>query len=188
VRWTQFGVFTSHLRYHGTTPREPYEYPEVADTIRKWLKLRYALIPYLMQEGSKAVGSGMPVLRALILHHQDDPTCWAIDDQYYFGEDLLVAPIMNDEGKRNVYLPEGEWVDLWTGEKIDGREWKMNIVMPLERLPVYARAGAEIPIYPKAVQTTSEMDLAMVENFAIDDGFKGLGKSVLGPLTGFDAS
>jgi alpha-D-xyloside xylohydrolase len=188
VRWTQLGVFTSHLRYHGTTPREPYEYPHVADTVRKWLKLRYALIPYLLQEGRKASSSGMPVLRALVLHHQDDPTCWAIDDQFYCGEDLLVAPIMNDEGKRNVYLPQGEWVDLWTGEKIVGPAWRRDIAMPLERLPVYVRAGAKLPIYPRAVLSTSEMDLSKAEKLAIDDGFRGLGKSVLGPLTGFGAS
>ena len=187
VRWTQFGVFTSHLRYHGTTPREPYEYPDIADTVRKWLKLRYALIPYLLQEGREACGSGMPVLRALILHHQDDPTCWAIDDQFYCGEDLLVAPIMNDEGKRNVYLPDGEWVDLWTGEKIVGPVWRKNIIMPIERMPVYARAGVMLPIYPEAILSTSEMDLAKVRNLAFDDDFKGIGKSVLGPLTGFDA-
>ena len=97
-----------------------------------------------------------------------------------------MAPIMNDEGKLNVYLPEGEWVDVWKGEKIDGPVWKMN--MPLERVPVYVRAGAEIPIYPKAVLTTSEMDLAKAENIVIDDRFEGLGRNALGPLTGFDAS
>ena len=64
VRWTQVGVFTSHIRYHGAQPREPYEYPEIADLVRKWWRLRYALIPYLAQSGRQAVGSGSSVLSA----------------------------------------------------------------------------------------------------------------------------
>ena len=149
VRWTQFGVFTSHLRYHGTTPREPYEYPGIADIVRKWLKLRCALIPYLLQEGRRASASGMPVFRALILHHQDD---------------------------------------LWTGEMIIGPVWRKSVVMPLERVPVYVRGGAKLPIYPNELLSTSEMDLAKAEYLAIDDDFEGLGRSVLGPVTGFGAA
>ena len=81
VRWTQFGVFSSHIRYHGTSKREPYEYPEIADLIRKWWKLRYAIIPYILEQSKKATETGFPILRALAFHHPDDKMCWHIDDQ-----------------------------------------------------------------------------------------------------------
>ncbi len=92
VRWTQFGVFSSHLRYHGTSKREPYEYPAIAPIVRQWLKLRYALIPYIIEQSQKVTTTGTPLLRALIFHHADDPTCWHIDDQYYFGDDFFWSP------------------------------------------------------------------------------------------------
>jgi alpha-D-xyloside xylohydrolase len=105
VRWTQFGVFSSHLRYHGTSKREPYEYPAISGIVRKWLKLRYALIPYLMEQSKKITMSGFPMIRAMAMHHPDDKLCWHIDDQYYFGDHFLVAPVMNSENQRDVYLP-----------------------------------------------------------------------------------
>lgn len=187
MRWTQFGVFSSHMRYHGAQPREPYEYPAIASLARKWFKLRYALIPYIAAMGKKATMSGLPVLRALVFHHQDDKTCWHIDDQYYFGDELLVAPVMNDEGARDVYLPEGEWVDFWTGETLSGERWLRGLRAPLERMPVYARREASIPVYPEAVQCTDQMDPARVATLRFDGTYKGLGQSVLGPLTGFEA-
>jgi alpha-D-xyloside xylohydrolase len=184
VRWTQFGVFTSHLRYHGTTPREPYEYPEVADIVRRWLKLRYALIPYLLREAGKTTRTGLPVLRALILHHEDDPLCWHIDDAYYVGDDLLVAPVMNAAGVRDVYLPAGSWVDLWTGDRYEGPTWLKDLQVPLAQMPVYARYGAEIPVYPEPVASTQEMDLAKTVNVVFDDTYESISSSVLGEITG----
>jgi alpha-D-xyloside xylohydrolase len=183
VRWTQFGVLTSHLRYHGTTPREPYEYPEVADTVRKWLKLRYALIPYLLRAARRSTETGMPVLRALPLHHEDDPTCWHIDDAYYLGDDLLVAPVMNPQGTRDVYLPESSWVDLWTGDRLEGPRWLKDVGVPLERVPIYVRQGARLPIYPESVASTQEMDLDRTVTLAFDEDYTGLADSILGELT-----
>ena len=116
VRWTQVGVFTSHMRYHGTSPREPYEYPGIAPIVRKWLNLRYALIPYLLDQQAIVTRSGYPMLRAMLLQHPEDPFCWHIDDQFFLGDALLVAPILNAKGIRDIYLPAGSWVDLWTGE------------------------------------------------------------------------
>ncbi|MCK5001189.1 MAG: alpha-xylosidase, partial [Anaerohalosphaera sp.] len=75
VRWTQFGVFSSHMRYHGAHPREPWEYPNVSDIVRKWWKLRYTLIPYLIVQAYNACRSGYPMLRAMIMHHPEDVTC-----------------------------------------------------------------------------------------------------------------
>jgi alpha-D-xyloside xylohydrolase len=186
VRWTQAGVFTSHIRYHGTSPREPYEFPAVADIVRKWLKLRYALIPYLVEQGTKATTTGLPVLRALVFHHEDDPTCWHIDDQYYLGDEFLVAPVMNQAGARDVYLPEGEWVDLWTGERMAGGRWLKEVAVDLERMPVYARYGAQIKVYPHPVQCTDEMDLSQAVTLQFDDGYQGISSSILGTVTGLE--
>ncbi len=184
VRWTQFGVFSSHLRYHGTSPREPYEYPEVADTVRKWLKLRYCLIPYIVDESEKAIASGRPVLQAMILQHEDDPTCWHISDQYFFGDSFLVAPIINADGKRDVYLPAGDWVDVWTGERISGPIWQKAVETPLERMPLYAKKGAAIRVYPKAVACTDEMNLDDAVELAFDESYRGIGNTVIGEVTG----
>jgi alpha-D-xyloside xylohydrolase len=184
VRWTQMGVFASHLRYHGAQPREPYEYPEVADIVRQWWRLRYALIPYLVAQGQRVVTSGYPLLRALVLHHADDPMCWAIDDQFYCGDHLLVAPVMNAEGVRDVYLPAGEWVDVWTGERLRGPQWLRRVNSPLSRLPVYAVADSTIPVYPEVVQCTDEMDMAKVQTLTFDTTYRGLAQSLLGVVSG----
>jgi len=184
VRWTQAGVFASHLRYHGSNAREPYEYPRIADLVRNWLNLRYALIPYLVEAGTEAIRTGYPVLRALVFHHSDDPTCWGIDDEFYCGPSLLVAPIMNSEGTRDLYLPDGEWIDFWSGKKLTGPRWIKEVTYPLERIPVFAVAGAEIPVYPEQVQHTGEMDLARVTRIRFDSGYSGISSSILGRVTG----
>jgi len=182
MRWTQLGVFSSHTRYHGTSPREPYEYPAIADIVRQWWNLRYALIPYLAEQGRQIVKTGLPILQALIFHHQDDPMCWYIDDQYYFGNDFLVAPIMNDEGVRDVYLPAGKWIDFWTGEMLEGNLWLKKIKMPLEHMPVYVKFGAQVPVYPHSIQCTDEIDLTRVINLVFDDQYQGLRNSILGTV------
>lgn len=174
VRWTQFGVLSSHIRYHGTGKREPWHYPAVAPIVRRWWRLRYALIPYILRESEKAIRSGAPLVRALLFHHPEDRTCWHIDDQYYFGDDLLAAPVMNSENRRDIYLPAGEWVDLFTGEHLAGDRWLTGVEVPLERMPLYARAGAEIPWYPEAVECTDEMDLSKSICLQIDATFGGI--------------
>ena len=174
VRWTQFGVFTSHIRYHGTNKREPWHYPEVADIVKKWWNLRYALIPYIMREGEKATHSGSTLLQALIYHHPEDKLCWHIDDEYYFGDDFLVAPVMNSENKRDIYLPKGQWVDFFNGEVINSEgRWIHKENIPLQVMPVYVRYGAEIPVYPQHVESTDEMDLKRAEILKVDEQFSG---------------
>lgn len=182
VRWTQFGVFTSHLRYHGTQPREPYEYPEIAPIVRQWLRLRYALIPYLLREARATTTTGYPLLRALVFHHADDPLCWHIDDQFYCGGSLLVAPVLDSSGVRDVYLPAGEWVDGWTGERFTGPLWRRGVRSPLDRIPLYAVYGSRIPVYPYAVDCTDRMDFSRTTDLVFDESFRGLAESVLGPV------
>jgi alpha-D-xyloside xylohydrolase len=179
VRWTQAAVFGSHLRYHGAHPREPYEYPNVADIVRQWLRLRYALIPYLVEQGRKTCRSGYPVLRAMLIHHFDDPVCWHIDDQFFCGDDLLVAPIMNADGVRSIYLPSGTWTDLWTGQRIEGPTWLRGARYPLARIPVFARADSAISIYPNPVLCTDQMDWKQVQTLRFDDTYRGLAHSPL---------
>jgi len=174
VRWTQFGVFSSHMRYHGASPREPYLYPEISDTVREWLKLRYALIPYIKEQADKASDAGLPLLRALVLFDDKDPVCRQIDSEYMFGEDFLAAPIMNDSGVRDIYLPQGRWIDFWTGELIEGRQWLYRQNYPLHRMPLFVRAGAEVPVYPEAVRSTNDMQSDKISRITVERGFKGL--------------
>jgi alpha-D-xyloside xylohydrolase len=183
VRWTQFGVFTSHIRYHGSSKREPYEYPAVSGIVRKWLKLRYALIPYLAEQAKKVSKSGFPVLRALILHHPHDRICWHIHDQYYFGDDFLIAPVMNSENIRDVYLPEGKWINFFSGEMADGEKWLKNMEVPLEEMPVWVRYGAEIAFYPHPVKSTDDMDFGKIVRIRFDDTYKGIKNTVVGEVT-----
>lgn len=185
LRWTQFGVLSSHLRFHGTAAREPYAYPEVSDIVRQWLKLRYALIPYLVGESRYAARSGLPVLSPLILHHPDDPFCWTVNDQYYLGRDLLVAPIFNPESRRPVYLPKGDWIDFWSGQAIRGPQLIETRSFPLDTIPLYLRAGAKLPLYPHPVASTNEMDFGLVTILNADSSFRGAARSFLGPLCGF---
>lgn len=174
VRWTQFGVFSSHIRYHGTNKREPWHYPAIAETVKKWWNLRYKLIPYILRESEKATKGGSTVLQALVFHHPHDRQCWHIDDEYYFGDDFLVAPVMNSEGRRDVYLPEGNWINFFTGERISGGRWLYGLEVPLELMPVYVREGAVIPVYPEHVECTDEMDLSKTVDLVIDETFTGM--------------
>lgn len=182
VRWTQFGVFTSHIRYHGTSKREPYHFPEIADIVRWWWKLRYALIPYFMEQSGIVAQSGFPVLRALLMHHPEDPVCWHIQDQYYCGNDFLVCPVMNAESKRHVYIPCGRWVHLFTGECIEGPQWILDMEIPLAEMPVWVRYGARVPVYPYNVDSTDDMDFDHVITVNFDDSYPGLASSELGDL------
>ena len=177
MRWTQFGVFSSHIRYHGTNKREPWYYPNIAPMVKRWWKLRYKLIPYILRESEKATHSGSTIVQALIFHHPEDNNCWHIDDEYYFGDDFLVAPVMSSDNCRDIYLPEGEWVEFFTGDRFsvsDGGKWLKDIETPLDRMPVFVRKGAVIPVYPEDVDSTDDMDMSKVENIIIDDNFKGI--------------
>ncbi len=174
MRWTQFGVFTSHIRYHGTSKREPYEFPAIADLVRKWFILRYALIPYIVRESEKCTQNGLSVLRPLICHHANDRTVWHIDDQYYFGDYLIVAPVMNDEDVRDVYLPEGEWIHLFTGDRYEGATWLQAMETPLEQMPVWIKKGTTLPLYLEPVSNTDEMEMEKVQKVVIDSGFTGI--------------
>ncbi len=186
LRWTQFGVFTSHLRYHGTSKREPWHFPVIAPIVRKWLKLRYCLIPYLLEQSETVVKTGFPLLRALIFNHPADKMCWHISDEYYCGNYFLVAPLMNSENKRDVYLPEGRWVNFFNGKKETGGKWLKDYPVPPEEMPVWVKWGARIPVYPEAVNCTDEMDFNKVIHLNINVKFHGIRNTEIGVVCGFD--
>jgi alpha-D-xyloside xylohydrolase len=164
VRWTQFAVFSSHIRYHGTSKREPWHFPAISQIIKKYWNLRYRIIPYIMEQSVKSTENGMPLLRALILHHLNDPVCRHIDNQYYFGDAMMVAPVMNSAGVRDIYLPEGQWVHYFNKQQFEGGRWLLNQQIPIDEIPVFVKAGAGIPVYPEAVNCTDEMDMSRVIN------------------------
>ena len=173
VRWTQFGVFTSHMRYHGTCKREPWSYPRIAPIVKRWWRLRYKLIPYIVEQSKAATESGFPIIQALIFHHPKDKVCWHIDDEYYFGNTFLVCPVMNSRQERDIYLPEGKWINFFTGESYEGGRWLYGYACPLELMPVFVRPEAEIALYPEDVDCTDEMDMRKTVRLKIDDNFRG---------------
>ena len=174
VRWTQFGVFSSHMRYHGTCKREPWHYPDIAPIVRHWWKLRYKLLPYIVEQGEQCTRTGWPMLRALLMHHPHDRQVWHIDDEYYFGSEFLVCPVMNGQGKRDIYLPEGSWVNFFTGERFDGGRWYYDVEVPLDQMPVFVRPDARISVYPDDVDSTDDMDLSNAVTIEITKQFNGI--------------
>lgn len=178
VRWTQVGVFSSHMRFHGGTPREPWEYPAVAGIVRQWLRFRYALLPYVLEQAQRSIRSGLPMLRSLVLEWPHDPAAWSLADQYLFGDAFLVCPVLDPSGVRAVYLPEGEWVDFWSGEALVGPRLLGGVASPLERLPLYLRRGSRVT-FAEAVINTRQLPQARRVTLRFDEGYGGFARSPL---------
>jgi len=175
VRWTQFGVFSSHMRYHGTCKREPWHYPAIAPIIKRWWKLRYKLLPYIIEQSEQCCKTGYPMIRALLMYHPHDRQVWHIDDEYYFGSEFLVCPVMNSDGYRDIYLPEGDcWIDFFTGERFRGNQWMHHVFSPLDRMPVFVREGTRIKLYPDEVDSTDDMDMSRAVTIEITKDYKGI--------------
>lgn len=161
VRWTQFGALSPLLRLHGTTSREPWEFPAVEAHAVAALELRYRLMPYLYSAAVEAAGTGAPMMRALCVDFPRDPVAWRADLQYLLGHDLLVAPMTSPDGVRDVYLPEGEWVDYWTGEVHTGSRY-VRVGKPLEQIPLFVRHGALIPVTEPGGTVTTPEEITLV--------------------------
>ncbi|RYL94470.1 glycoside hydrolase family 31 protein [Sporolactobacillus sp. THM19-2] len=152
-RWVQVGAFTPLFRNHSsifTRDQEPWAFDEQTEAInRKYIKLRYQLIPYLYDILHDEESTGLPVIRPLLLHYQNDPKTYEINDEFLCGESLLIAPVVEQGAKaRLVYLPEGDsWIDYWTKEKYDGGQY-ITRETPLDICPIYIKAGSFIPLYP----------------------------------------
>ena len=114
------------------------------------------------------------MIRALIFHHPKDRQCWHIDDEYYFGSEFLCCPVMNSENRRDIYLPEGLWVNFFTGERFEGGCWYYDVETPLDQMPVFVRPGALIKMYPDDVDSTDQMDLSKAISIEITKDYKGI--------------
>lgn len=176
LRWFQFGAFCTLFRCHGRTWKlrlpwgwdtgDPgpieirnYEGAAIPDAsqlhnsqvemiCRKYLELRYRMLPYTYSAVRECCVTGMPILRALWLHYPDDPIAMARDDEYLWGPDVLVAPVFEPGAtSRHVYLPAGDWYDFWTGERMEGGR-EISRAVDLETLPLFVRAGAILPLGP----------------------------------------
>ncbi|MBC2170946.1 alpha-xylosidase [Listeria booriae] len=124
-RWTQFGLLSSHSRYHGNVEyRVPWIFDEEAvDVTRKFTKLKMRLMPYLFKQAVTAHKEGVPVMRPMVLAYTEDPAAATLDRQYMLGENVLVAPIFNDQGQAEFYLPKGKWTNILTEQVYDGGQW-----------------------------------------------------------------
>lgn len=124
-RWVAFGLLSSHSRLHGSTSyRVPWAYDEEAvDVVRFFTRLKAKLMPYLYQTAIQANKTGVPTMRSMVLEFTEDRTCHYTDKQYMLGDNLLVAPIFNEEGMADYYLPKGCWTDFFTGEEKQGGCW-----------------------------------------------------------------
>jgi alpha-glucosidase/alpha-D-xyloside xylohydrolase len=187
VRWFQFGAFCPLFRAHGRTwhlrlpwgwntgdlgPNEIQNYtggaanpPEselhnaqVEPICKRYLELRYRLMPYLYSAVRETTRTGLPIVRALWLHYPDDPAAVARGDEYLWGRDLLVAPVVEKGAtSRRLYLPRGSWFDFWTGERTDGGR-EIDRPVDLATTPLYVRAGAIVPMGPVRQYTAEPVD------------------------------
>lgn len=148
VRWMQFGLFTPLSRSHhkDDIAVEPWEFGEEAMLCaKKAIELKYQLMPYIYTYAHEAYEAGIPLMRAMILEFPDDEECLKQDFQFMFGPDLLVAPVVEEGARmREVYLPEGQWYDWYTHELFEGGRY-VNVDAPLDRIPLFVRAGSIIP-------------------------------------------
>ena len=124
-RWAAFGMFSSHSRLHGNQSyRVPWLFDEEScDVLRFFAKLKGKLMPYIWAQAIKTHTVGVPVMRAMVIDFADDPSCLTLDRQYMFGDNILVAPILNEDGIAQYYVPEGKWTDIITGKVFEGGKW-----------------------------------------------------------------
>lgn len=179
VRWFQFSAFCPLFRSHGRTwklrlpwgwdtgsygpiegpksdlpPPEELHNAKVEPVCRKYLDLRYRLLPYLYTAVREAHDTGLPIMRALWLHDPEDPRACERSDEYLWGPSLLVAPVLRKGARsRKLYLPRGAWYDFWTEEKIEGGR-EITRAVDLSTLPLYVRAGTVLPMGPVKQYTT----------------------------------
>jgi alpha-D-xyloside xylohydrolase len=181
-RWVAFGLLSSHSRLHGN---ESYRVPwlfgeEAVDVLRHFTKLKCRLMPYLYGVATEATEKGLPLLRAMVLEFQDDPTCGPLDTQYMLGEALLVAPIFREDGRVTYYLPEGRWTHLLSGKVYEGGRWYRE-TYDYFSLPLMVRPNTLLPV--GANDRRPDYDYAdgvTFHLFELDDGRTAMAR-VVGP-------
>jgi hypothetical protein len=174
VRWLQAGVAAPILRMHSNhAPRLPWEYGGRAEALGElFLRLRESLVPYLYTLARQSYDTGLPMARAMFLGWPKLNAAYRFDRQYMLGEQLLVAPVAHpgDPARKRVWFPPGRWVDLFTGEVHHGPRAE-KLMVPLERMPLFARAGAVIPRQDYVDHTRPRASDALIVNvYAGDDG------------------
>jgi alpha-glucosidase len=159
LRWMQYGTLTPFCRNHseiGNVDQYAWTWGDaVLRVVRDAIDLRYRLLPYIYAAFVRASETGAPVQRPLVFDHQYDPAVRDINDQYLFGPDLIVAPVVAAaQTARHVYLPAGDWYDWHTDELAGGGRYALAAT-PMDRIPIYARGGAIIPMWPEAPASTA---------------------------------
>jgi len=158
MRWTEYAAFSPTMEVMSTANIGPWDFDRKAggrqalDVYRKYAVLHMSLFPYRYRAAQQAADTGMPILRALVLQYQNDPRARTAKDEYLFGPDLLVAPVLDEATARPVYLPAGDWVNYWTGA-VDKGNRVVLADAPLETIPLWVRAGAVLPKIPEDVMT-----------------------------------
>jgi len=160
-RWVQLGALTPVMRTHHGRPGGNWTYDtdeETLDLYREYARLHIRIFPYLYKYAAESRDTGMPIMRHLFLHYPSNPEVYGLDYQYLLGEEFLVAPVIKNHAReREVYLPHGEWFDFWTDKQYQGPGW-ITVPAPLERIPLFVRGGAIIPVLFPGVETLSEVE------------------------------
>ncbi len=167
TRWLQFAAFTPVFRPHGTAlgeldaphaniESEPVFFPEQTKAIvRKYIKLRYSLLPYNYTLSYEQAKCGKPLVRPMFYYDATDPDLLRADDQYMWGDSILVAPVLHKgTTERKLYLPKGCWYTFFSQVKIKGGQW-INELVQINDIPLYVKAGAFIPSYANLSNTGS---------------------------------
>jgi alpha-glucosidase (family GH31 glycosyl hydrolase) len=146
MRWFQFGCFSPLMRPHGTAPREPWYFSEAAVTNYKFLAwTRENILNYTYSAAAIAHETGVPIMRSMPVAFPSERHVAAVSDQYMFGPDLLVAPVVSEDTFRTIVFPSGVWTSLWDGKTVSGPA-KLRVDAPLDTIPVYLKAGAVMPV------------------------------------------
>lgn len=151
VRWAQAGCLSPMARFHGLGPREPWAFgPEAERIVTAAIELRYRLLPYVLSVAYRSSAEGLPLMRPLVLEHPHDPDLARVEHEFLLGEDLLVVAVLDDgpgPARTPVVLPPGGWYEWFTGELRQG-PCRFEMDVPLDRFPLFVRAGSVIPMGP----------------------------------------
>jgi len=169
ARWTQMGVFFPYVRNHSAIDmlrQEPWSFGEEIEKIcQQYISMRYEWMPYLYHWFYEASTTGLPFMRPLVLEYPTDPEVYNLCDQFLVGDSVIIAPIYRPNTQyRSVYLPEGEWVDYWSGERFAGKQ-HIHVHAPLDKLPIFVRSGAILlqgPVRQHAGEKAAEEYVAAV--------------------------
>ena len=160
-RWLPFGFLSSHTRAHGAPPTEPWLISQsFTDAFRDCAEMKYKLMPYVYAQAKDCSNRGLPMVRALMVEFPEDPGAWLVEDEYMFGEQILVAPLLESGNSRTCYLPQGKWIDYQTDKVYEGGYQTIEA----GKIPciILVRDGSLIPHVPLA-QSTDKIDWSKIE-------------------------